>query len=81
MQQIERVGVVALLPLIILGALAIHRARRTVLEEVWLGNLDLAKRAATQIDTHVVHYTIMLTRLAKTLSPATGLNGIPYEEW
>src|SRR5262245_37700208 len=67
------VGLVALLPLVILGALAIHRARRTLLEEASISNLDLARRAAIEIEVHVIKYRDTMRRLAQTFSPATRL--------
>ena len=68
------VALVALLPLATLGALAIQRARSTLLEEASLSNADLAKRAATEIETHVEKYVDTLKHLSETLSPATGLS-------
>ena len=67
------VGVVALLPLVILGALASSRAKNALLEEAELSNSDLARRAAAEIEGHVTKYDEMVRQLALVLAPSARL--------
>src|SRR5438270_876755 len=72
-RAIALVGVVALLPLVILGALASQRARAALLEEVKLSNTDIARRAGAEIAGHVAKYDEIVKRLALLLLPSAHL--------
>ena len=67
------VGTVALLPLLILGALSIDRARTTLLDGVVTARYETAERAAVEIDVHVRKYSEVLRRLSRVLAPANRL--------
>jgi len=68
-RAVALVAVVALLPLCTLGALAIVRARRTLLAEAERANTDLAQRAADEIERRVERFEDLLEKLALVLAP------------
>lgn len=65
------VAVVTLLPLSTLGAIAIARARRTLLDEAERSNRDLALRAAAEIERQVERFEDTLAKLTLVLAPST----------
>lgn len=72
-RAIALIVVAALLPLAVLGAMAILRARITLLDEAQRANTELARRAADEIARHVARYDEVLGHLAALLDPTLRL--------